>query len=276
MNAARSAALYGLALVGVICGLGFAACRDLGPQNGTTNPIDSRIEIRLWEELTPSGTALVFQGNTEKEYGCANFSILYTYTLRERVVNIDFLGIYQPHICLDALGPATCTINLGALPTDTYLVRFSVAGRITEGQLTVSSELFTLRHPDTSAIVVRTPELQRVPDGTIWGLVGYITGSLEPTVLSFFDSLTVLGALPGTYSPGYYGYFIIDSSGTIREPQWQAFPHARAFIRHFRGDMLVLRDLVKRYGQRHADSLYISLYGTRGEAFYSWVLRDDP
>jgi hypothetical protein len=256
-------------LVGLVC----QSCTDFGSD---IPPIDSTISLDLWEELSPNQRTLQLRAATERIYGCSNFSIMYRLSVSTQLIQVDFLGIDLPPICLTALGPATATMNLGSLSNGSYQLILTSNGSVTGSQLIVSDDFFKVINPDGIQTKFRRTELLRVPPRTIWGLIGYRNIAMHPLVQSFLDSVQNLGAQRQDFTHGYYGYFEIDQSGNITFPIMIGYPQERSFIYQYAGDPLALRDIVQSYATSARDSMQIRLYTAKGDAFYSWELREDP
>lgn len=239
-------------------------------------PIDSKVRISLWENLSTFQRALSFRCSTEKIYGCMNYSILYKLTKYGYAINIMFTEIYAPDICLTALGPATANVDLGSLADGAYNLSIIVNDQMFQTQFQVTTDAYRLTNSDGGLITFPRPVLMRVPDHTIWGSVGYHTVSSMHRAESFCDSLISRGAQPRQYIPGDYGYFEIDSTGAIKPLTNHGYYFIHPYVYYFPYDTLLVRNLVKEFGKTVGDSLSISLYGSHGEEFYSWVLRQEP
>lgn len=251
------------------------ACNTQGVE--TNKPIESKILITPSENLGPTQRTFEFRCRTETIYGCINFMISYRTTISAQSIIMDFLAITQPQICLTALGPATATINLGSLSPGTYSLLISVNGEIIPAQLVVTTHSYEILNGESRWTGFTEPLLRRVPDQTIWGLVSY-NGS--PTrAQSFLDSLQSVGAQTRSLNSGYYGYFRIDTAGNIMPPS-NDIQYGRQFDQWynywFGGDLTMPRNIVKFYGKTYSDSLDVRLYSWNGNAFYSWVLKNEP
>ena len=257
----------------VMLALGTGCSEDA--DRGVYGPVDSRIEIGLVEDLNAGGRTLSLNCSTEKIYGCYNFLILNEAQVSGSTVTLFFTGIYKPQICLRALGPARAVIHLGTLPDGTYLLSAAANGQALRTDLTVSDTAYRIGSGGAPWVVFPHPELLRVPEGTIWGYAGYHAAGSAHIVQSFLDSLQSLGARAHRYATGDYGYFTIDSTGAIEPPLNHGYYFIRPFIFHFPFPMSPVRDLVFSFGKNFGDSLNIGVYGSHGEVFDSWVLRQE-
>lgn len=233
--------------------------------------IDSDIKISMWENSDSTGRVLEFQCETEKVYGCCNYTILHSLTINGSNIEIHFTGIYQPQMCLTSFGPARATIELASLPNGTYPLTIRVERHKSRGHLIVTSDYYEIDLDETARLEIMTPVLRRIPTNTIWGTVGYHSNSSSMLVQSFVDSLQFSGASVQTYTPGYYGYFEIDQNNAIMPPENHGYYFIRPFIFAYSGNSENIRTLVRNYGVNFGDSLNIDLRSTRGDHFMSWV-----
>jgi len=250
-----------------------------GGGHGSTLPIDSKILVTMSERLAPDDRGLVLNCRTEKEYGCHNYRIGHSLGRSGQTIRIDFRHIDVPELCLLALGPARAEIDLGALAPGGYVLELRAGGRTVTAGLAVSESAYVVTVAGDPAVGFTATRLDRVPDGTVWGLIGYLAPAGQPydsLAKAFLDSLEVRGAKTGDFAPGDYGYFVIDGSGEIRTPPGHGYYFARPYIRRFDGDPAALREVVAYYGKAHARWLNISLDTWRGDAYYSWVLGSNP
>lgn len=253
--------------------LNLAGCQDLGEEAA---PLESGLVINLSENLAPSQRTLTFNCSTEKIYGCMNFRIINRVRVGLGSIAIWFDGIDNPHICLTALGPARANIELGTLTNGNYNITISTAKQITQATLDVTADRYVIVYKPNLHVSFEHRILYRVPSTTYWGFIGYHRESSLRLAQEFVDSLRRLGTQPVRLSNGYYGYFETDSSGNIITPNNLGYYFVKPFAHRFVGDSLAIRSLVKRFGKSLGDSLTIRVYGSRGEAYYSWVLKHEP
>jgi hypothetical protein len=239
---------------------------------GQDLPIDSKVLISMTEHLSPAGRTLELECKTERSYGCSNLVVLTSMEQRERAIQIQFRGIRQPEICLTSFGPATTRISLGSLAAGSYRLAAASQGQGFYATLSVSEQSYAVTNADAATVGFSSSQLNRVPDHTIWGLIGYIPlGAPSDSVAqSFLDSLRTLGAANSTWQPGDYGYFSIDASGDIETPQNHGYYFARPFIFDYSGSQDALRALVSSYGQRFAGSVNIQVKTWQGREYLSW------
>ena len=251
--------------------LGLIGCSDLGDP---ITPIESRIFIDPWENLEATQRVFILKCRTEKIYNCFNFTIINRVDLTRESMTISFLGVHKPQICLTALGPARATLDLGSLSAGVYPMEIAMNGRTSGFQLEVSNESYAISGSGNYLVSFDHRDLRRVPEKTIWGLVGYHSSGSVALVQSFLDSLRLAGAEPIQLRPGYYGYFTLDSGGSIEPPLNHGYLYVHPYVYHYSGSSSVLRDIVKTIGETIGDHLSIRLYTSQGEEFYSWLFAE--
>ena len=233
--------------------------------------INSDIIITLWENLENSGRSFELKCETEEEYPCCNYSILNDFSINYKSISINFKKISKPEVCLTAFGPAKAYLNFGYLANDTYDLEIKVINRKSYGKLTVTDNYYSIDLYYQKKIQLTQYTLNRIPQNTIWGTIEYYTNTSSNLAQSFIDSLQILGATSKTYNSGEYGYFNINSSGSIEPPQNHGYYLIKPYIFEYRNNMDSLKTLVSNYGINYGDSLSIILYNDKGEKFMSWV-----
>jgi hypothetical protein len=258
------------------------ACDNfLGGDDHTSSlPIDSKIQITFSELLSPNPQqrVLVLNCRTEKIYGCYNYRLAYRLSRLGSTLKIQFSQVSVPEICLDAPGPATVAIDLGFLPAGTYRLMIGPSGTGVAAELKVTAGSYEVQGGDGPAIGFPAPKLNRVPDNTVWGLIGYL-GLGEPfasVAQDYLDSLEARGAEIQVLSPGDYGYFSIDQAGEIETPANNGYYYARPYVRRFTGDPAALREVVKYFGKTQSQWVSTRLLTWRGDTYYSWILAGEP
>lgn len=250
-----------------------SGCEDSG--TGTDyeyQPIESRINVQLFVPL-PDSVNLTLNCATEEYYPCFNYAIVYNLTRLGRTMNINFAGIAIPNICLTAFGPATCRIPFTSVSPGSYDLTFVVRGKSHAFKLAVSDTSYVVSGTDTDDVAFVKPALMRIPQGTLWGYIGYPSLTVGPLVQSFLDSARALGCQTVQLAGGDYYYFSIDAEGNIGFSGNYGYYFMKEFIFSYSGAPASIEGLIMRYGKAYGDSLSIAVLDTRGNVFYSWVLR---
>ena len=229
------------------------------------------IEIKMFENIDSVPRVLQLRCETKEIFRCCNWPIRNTASVSDDDIDIRFEDIFIPDICLTAFGPATAQIDLGSLSEGTYNLNLSAPGSHNGGKLIVNDDYYKLNFPHTNKFVFPYDQLNRIPEHTIWGHVGYHSEDTEPLVESFIDDLRDKGAEPGDYLTGEYGYFRILNTGEIETSEHHGYHLIKPFIFDYQEDMSSVEELVKYYGQNHGDDLNISVFTCSGESFLSWT-----
>lgn len=234
-------------------------------------PIASDIEITMVETIDSTGRTFQLKCETKEHYPCANYKLVSRLNKVSNSYEIDFNGIDIPGVCLTAFGPALANIELGNPANGVYDIVITTDETINSGKLYVSTDHYILDFDQTGRIGFTNHILNRVPENTIWGTIGYHNSDTKPLAEEFIESLKNLGAETRSYLPGNYGYFSISSKGEIEPPENHGNYFIDAFILEYTGKSGNLKDIVRNYGLNYNDRLKILLYTTEGDMFRSWA-----
>lgn len=237
------------------------------------SPIDTKIILKLFEEINPTNRNVVLFCYTEQTYSPSGSKIISTITQIADTFKIDFQELYISTFGAAIFTPATVNFDLNALQNGSYFLDIKINTKKVLGLITVTDELFNLEIQPNNIIYFYKEELYRVPRTIIWGQAE----SIEPTPYQLFlDSLVILGAQTHNLQAGDYHYFAVDSQGGFSINSALGMPYGKHFLYNFEGDTLITRNLVKRFAKRYLDSIYIQLFGGRGEMYFSTVLKNEP
>ena len=246
----------------------FLGCEKI---SGNFGVIDSDILFVMAETLDGGPRSLQLHCRTEKVYSCSNYGIARSVKKHSQTIGIKFTHVILHDFCLTALGPATTTIDLGSLDNRLYALEISVGNDRSLGHLTVTDEFYQLDFVERTRLQPQVYRLNRVPENTIWGTVGYHDQATHTLVQTFLDSLQAAGAAYRHYAPGYYGYFTIDDVGDIVPPTNHGYYFIRPFIMHWEGDSQPIRKLLASFGSQNNHKMKIFLQTSRGDVFRSWI-----
>ena len=235
----------------------------------TVSNIDSEIVITMNES---SSRTLQLYLSTTKIYPCCNYPIDLSWKSSSNIIDVSVKGVIETDFCFTALGPATMSIDLGVLSNGTYLLNFHDGHLKRSGELIVSSNSFKINFVDNPIFRFPNTPLNKVPENTIWGLVGYHEQGTASLVQSFFNDLVNLGAEKKKYNSGYYSAFEIDKDGEITYPGalW-GYWFDQPFIFHYSGNIANVDTLVEQYARDFKEKLNITVNTDKGEQFLSWM-----
>lgn len=247
-------------------------CNDAGTNPGDkTVAIDSRVGIRLAVPLPDTG-GVTLECATAKYYPCVNYPVAYDFARSGNNVTISFTSVVVTSFCLTAFGPAWCRIPLPDLANGTYDLSCTVNRNTYGFSLRVSDSTYRVSGTDTSAIFFVQNEIRRMPDGTLWGYIGYPSSGMQSAVAAFLDSARSIGCADTTLPAGDYQYFTVDAEGNVAIPGNHGYYFMKPFLFSYHGVTDHVRSLVGRFANSHDDSLSISVFDSRGTTIYSWML----
>ena len=226
---------------------------------GNISPIDSAINIRMVETFDKSPRTVQLYCSTTKIYPCCNYSINVEHRQSSNVIDISFKNVIEHDFCLTALGPASAVIDLGALSNGTYRLNLNIGSVRRTGELVVTSDSYKVNIANNKAFRFTNTPLNRIPEYTIWGTIGYHKQETSSLVQSFIADLIGLGATKKSYNSGFYGEFDIDKNGDIVQPGSNSgYWFAQSFIFHFSGNIDNVEQLIKQYARDYGiEYMYI-------------------
>ena len=225
--------------------------------------VDSEISIQILEKLPSRNLLLHF--STAKIYGVCDNVIDLSWHHTPSGIDILFKGVIECGM-LTAIGPATATINLGELNPGAYPLVLRNGEEKFTGELLVFSDKYSISLGSFTAFNVINSPLNRIPDSTIWGIVGYHNEETAPLVKSFFSELMELGATKKSFNPGNYNRFEIDENGNIINYN-AGYHFNQAFIFYYAEDSSELDSFLKQWLNLYGELMRARIYTDKGEMF---------
>jgi len=250
-------------------------CSGNGTDSGNTSTIDSKIDLSMSEHLDSIQHTLTFRAQTERIYGCSNYALSGSESVSGKTISVTFNNVTDPAVCATALGPAATNFDLGALAPGLYTFPIIVNGEISSSTLTITDSTYSILSGGGRWVGFTKTFLMKVPVGAVWGSASYNAPTAGTFYRTFTDSLNAFGAIPHQYSAGDYGYFQIDSSGTLILPSGTSNFHA-TFILQYNGDTQKVKAVLKQIGQSVGSQIVIAFYSYKGEAYISNVVAFQP
>lgn len=268
-----------LLIVFLLLAAACTGCLRKDPARPQPRPLDSTVHLAFAERL-PERT-LEMSARTEREYPCYNYALETSVMRLTDRTRVQFGQVLEPVGCLTALGPAR---------SETILGRFGDGGnpfqlRGTTGSadlsLEVSGGAYRFVGKPPARVVFDTPELRRIPGGTVWGYVGTPGPEWNDEVDAALADLEATGARPRTLAGGSYevrfrseygelGDRFEVVGGAIVRPV--SHPRLRSFAFEFEGDLEALRAAVRHVELEHAGALDLAVFTWNGDVLQSWVL----
>jgi hypothetical protein len=247
--------------------IGMTSCDKDGTDSNNGN-----ISIRMVETIDSTRTLQLYC-LTKKIYPCINYSIDFNCEVHSNNIDITFNGVIETNFCFTAVGPASSVINLGSLKDGVYTLNLFNGNIMHTSELTVSSDKYKIHFPNNSEFEFINTTLNRIPEHTIWGYVGYHKQETSLLVMSFINSLMDLGAKKKLYAPGHYSEFEIGADGNIiQQGEDSGYYFAQSFIFDYSEVINDVEQLVKWYAQHYGtEYLYISVYTDKNDKLLSWM-----
>jgi hypothetical protein len=237
------------------------------------SPIDSKIIIKLIEEINPSNRNVALLFYTEEIYSPAGSKIISSFSQVGDTLKIKLKELWISDLGAAIFSPATVKHDLNTLQEGSYILDITINSKKVIGLIKVTKESFELKIQPNNMIHFYNTTLFRIPKTIIWGQ----SESILPTPYKLFlDSLIILGAKPHNLKGGDYYYFEVDFQGGFNTHSALGMAYGEYFLYNFEGDSLITRSVIKRFAKRYVDSIYIQLFGGRGEMYYSTVLKNEP
>ncbi len=178
--------------------------RDTSDQSKIID-IKKEFSVQPWEILKESGSEFGFViSSIEKK--CDGTKMRIVPNILQNGFTVNLQSFITPDTCFNSSDVVRDTVRISQFANGNYTLQINLKDVIiNSGTLTVSDTKFGVQMLSSDGISVPTPELLRVPQGTIWGTVSY-NSSQESAVSAFTDSLKTY-AHNFSLVNGNYGYF---------------------------------------------------------------------
>lgn len=235
-------------------------------------PIDGKVEFgisELYENYdVPSHPQIFLSLKTQKIYGCMNYQVANTTTIKNGTVDVRISGVIIPEICLTALGPATAKTNLN-LPNGNYKLVLHSSNFSNSYNITVTDRSISI---DPSSYPETQPLYRlywRYPSNSFVYMCGTLTQ--DSTICTdFLDTLK---------SKIDIQEFVFPDSGKIPYPRasdghYYDMP-AKYFYYKNETDFDKIGEIMKGYKVKYLSNKTgygISVINWMNKSFYSWLL----
>lgn len=188
----------------------FSACNKKANEDKIID-VEKEFNIHLWEKLDGNGGNLQLIMSTIKNQPCGNTHIEMNTAVTDYKITITLKSLITPPACNNVPAPASDTLSFGNIKNGQYELNINLKDDIlNNGTLTVNESAYKINLDKQDGISLITPELMRIPNGTVWGYVAY-DGGQDAKLIKFFDNLNKI-ATSITMAPGNYGHFTISST----------------------------------------------------------------
>lgn len=215
--------------------------------------VEKEFNVQMWEKLDAYGGSLQFVVSTIKNQPCGNTGIEMNSNQINSKLTITIKSLVQPLRCDNISQPAVDTLTIGNISTGSYNFNINLKDVVlNSGTLTVKDNMYKLYFIKQDGISLITPEILRVPSGTIWGYVSFDTGQ-DAKLVKFFDNLNKI-ATPITIPSGNYGYFnIISNKVEIKANFDTKKQNIRQIFHNLTKSSIELENLVNEYRSQGLD-----------------------
>ena len=229
----------------------------------------SPVDISMYDILSTTTRELQLSIETTQLYECGNCTIRFDKSVVDGKIMVNLKDIEQPSLCVGTDIPAHANIMLGTMTNGEHPIEIKIGSISRAGTITVSDSMYVLNIDTESQqmLNVAYDTLQRIPENTIWGLVAYYYTSDVSTANFFLDSLENLGASHRFLTPGEYGYFQVDTTGNIVEPQNPGYAGLKTFDYSYTNSFDDIEDLISHMDFFYPGDLVIYLYNWKGQTF---------
>lgn len=115
--------------------------KEIINENPESEEVENSIESDILVSIINLQDVDYLSMETEEQFPCVNYSILYEMEMAENEIQIEFIEIYEPGDCLTQPGPASNMIDLSSLIQDEiYNIKFRLNNQITLVELIMGEE----------------------------------------------------------------------------------------------------------------------------------------
>ena len=185
------------------------SCKLNPPETDTIYNVPDEFNLEL-ASIRDSATGVADLGirfTTTNLYPCKNVKVDAETNWQADNVLILLNKIVQPANCSAGEAPASVLLSLGNRPNAEYVCKINLGGAVSiEGKLKISDETVGITFDERAGIILKRPNLNLVPTGTIWGWVGFEKPADQLYAKQFLSELTDLTTSPDL-KPGFFGDF---------------------------------------------------------------------
>jgi hypothetical protein len=242
------------------------ACTKLNEDPNEIININDDLEVIIWEDLVDGERFFTFTIETITEQNCENYQIDYTLDQTAQQINLSINQLSLQGECQPGNATASEVIRIGQLPPNNYDLQLNLNNNeiINSGRLMVSFSQYQVALDSDHGIIISDKLLNRIPENTIWGYIGFYDLNRETDVELDFESAMTDLVLPHNLPIGYYGQFRLNEENELTVKADQDYTKQYNFLYEFEGDeqnlIGPLEDLRATYG----NAIEIKLFTGKG------------
>ncbi len=239
--------MYQKILICFLVVLCFSTCKD--KKTNVIVDVDDDFTIDMFENIDNGVRNFQLDISTISPQTCLNYTISYDLDFNEQDNNIELTlnELIEPDDCIQGTSTTSLTIPFGSISEGTYRFDLNLKDAvINQGQLSVTAGHYLLEMESNDGIEILNPQLNRIPNNTIWGYVAYDNSSASTDAQDFLSNLQGLNTVfnienNNLYSAGYFGYFQLGENKELTLPGEINFNFYKSFI--FQHDSDNLEDI---------------------------------
>jgi hypothetical protein len=248
--------------------LGMTTCKkeSLEPSIIVAN-IEREFAVTYVEKFSKTGRHLQFEVSTLKEQPCGNFFVKTDWLQTPSLLKLNISGIEKIGVCSGNAAIAkgdveTEILSEGSWPIDVYIQNIIR----NPGKLIIQKNSYQLLLETTHGITITQKDLQKIPNGTLWGYIAY-KPEFAATSRVFIEELKKL-TKNNVLADGEYGYFNIQNE-QIKFKETPADYTVLPIIRFQSSDVDLILNLINTFRKNNANSgnITIKLSDTNGLSY---------
>ncbi|MEM9823120.1 MAG: hypothetical protein AAF985_18720 [Bacteroidota bacterium] len=258
---ARITGLYLLLLL-----LTAAACnKDKEVPNEIIN-INDDLQIIIWEDLTNEERHLTFTVETITNQNCENYQFDYSLNQFAQQINLSINQLSLQEECQPGSAPARQSIAIGELAPNNYNLELNLNNNeiVNPGRLLVSFSQYQIILDSDHGLIVPDKTLNRIPEQTIWGYIGFNDLNQESDVRIDFENSMADLVRPHSLSSGYYGQFRLSELNELTIRTEQEYREQHNFLYEFGGNEQDLIAPLENLRATYGEAIEIKLFTAKG------------
>jgi len=212
------------------------------------------VNVNMFESLFNNGREFYLQVLTDQTNLPVSYYIRNAVTKEGTTITVDLIDIEKVDASgvNVATGSASAYINLGQLTAGQHTLKINVATNANAGILSVEDNFFVTVFDQTNGLTFNYDTLYRIPNGALWGYIGYQSASFQSIAESFKDTLQDIGAVGLGLTEGKYGYFWVDESGAYHQEIDENYTFYRQYFYSYIESKEALTDVIEYYDIRYS------------------------
>ncbi len=228
--------------------------------------INDDLNVFLWEELVDGERNFVLKVETVRHQDCMNYELAHTINRFADNITLSVDQLIAPDDCETGYSPAHLSVRIGSLEPISYKIELNLQQNeiVNKGQLLVSSSQYSIVLETDHGIILPEPILNRVPNNTIWGYIGFNDATEEFNIRNEFHSLITDLVSAGNFTPGHYGHFSLTTANELSVDAGKEYPKQLDFLYHFDGEEQDLVTLLEDFRTQFGDLMEIKIFTANG------------